>query len=156
MAFSDDLIRAIVKVGQYSDPAAEQHLADVLIKRRDKIGRAYLTMLNPVVDPALDAAGALTFGNAATQHGFATAPRGYTARWFAFDNATGESRPIGETTAAQGSMPAPAGVPTAPGAYVRIEIAADHPDYPNWKHPVQVYFVRQAAGWKLVGLERMP
>ena len=43
MAFSDEMIRAIVKTGQYSDPVAEKHLADVLIKRRNKIGQAYLT-----------------------------------------------------------------------------------------------------------------
>jgi hypothetical protein len=156
MAFSDDLIRAIVKAGQYSDPAAEQYLADVLIKRRDKIGRAYLTMINPVVDPALDAAGALTFGNAAVQHGVANAPRGYAATWYTFDNATGESRPLGESSGAQGAMAAPAGLPTAPGAYVRVDLAVDHPDFPNWRQPVQTYFVRQASGWKLVGLERMP
>ena len=42
MAFTDDQIRAIVKTGQFTDAAAEQHLADVLIKRRDAIGRAYL------------------------------------------------------------------------------------------------------------------
>jgi hypothetical protein len=39
MAFSDDLIRALVKTGQFSDPRAEAYLGDVLIKRRDKIGR---------------------------------------------------------------------------------------------------------------------
>ena len=36
-AFTDDLIRAAVHTGEYSDPAAEKYLADVLIKRRDKI-----------------------------------------------------------------------------------------------------------------------
>jgi hypothetical protein len=156
MAFSDDLIRAIVKVGQYSDPAAEKYLADVLIQRRDKIGKAYLTMLNPVVDPALDASGTLTFGNAATQHRFADAPRGYTATWYAFDNATGESRPLGDTSGAAPTLQAPAGLPTAPGAYVRVDIGVDHAQHPNWKQPVKTYFVRQASGWKLVGLERMP
>ena len=68
MAFTNDMIKAIVKVGRYSDPKAEQYLADVLIKRRDKIGQAYLTKINPVVDPALDGAGVLTFGNAAAQY----------------------------------------------------------------------------------------
>ena len=43
MAFSDELIRAIVKTGQYSDPKAEEHLGTVLIKRRNKIGQAYLS-----------------------------------------------------------------------------------------------------------------
>ena len=53
MAFTDELIRAAVKTGQYSDPKAEQHIADVLIKRRDKIGRAYLPKINPIVDPRI-------------------------------------------------------------------------------------------------------
>ena len=53
MAFSDEMIRAIVKTGEYSDAAAERHLADVLIKRRDKIGAAYLPAVNPLVDFAL-------------------------------------------------------------------------------------------------------
>ena len=74
MAFTDDLIRAMVKTGQFSDPAAEQHLADVLIKRRDAIGRAYLATVNPVIDPVLSAAGVLTFGNAALERGLAAAP----------------------------------------------------------------------------------
>ena len=107
MAFSDELMRAVVKTGQFSDPKAEQHLADVLIQRRDKIGRAYLTRINPIVDPALDATGELTFGNAAVQYGFATAPAGYTATWFAFDNATGESKPLGQTSGRAGRDPGP-------------------------------------------------
>ena len=47
MAFSDEMIRAVVKTGQFSDPAAEKLLADVLIKRRDRIGQVYLTCINP-------------------------------------------------------------------------------------------------------------
>ena len=65
MAFSDDMIRAIVKTGQYTDPQAEQLLSDVLIQRRDKIAHAYLKAINPVVNVALDGSGALTFDNAA-------------------------------------------------------------------------------------------
>src|SRR3954453_20906479 len=41
-AFGDDLIRAAVHAGDYSDPAAEAHVAAVLIKRRNKIAQAYL------------------------------------------------------------------------------------------------------------------
>ena len=156
MVFSDDLIRAIVKTGEFSDPAAEKYLGDVLIQRRDKIGRAYLTKINPVVDPTLDASGVLSFGNAAVQSGVTSAPRGYTAAWHTFDNATGESRPLGQTTGAQSSMKAPAGLPGATGVYIRVDISADHPDHSSWKEPVRAYFQRQSAGWKLVGLERLP
>ena len=38
VAFTDELIRAAVHTGQFSDAAAETLLGDVLIKRRDKIG----------------------------------------------------------------------------------------------------------------------
>ena len=40
MAFSDEMIRAIVKTGQLSDPKAEEHLATVLIKRRTGSARS--------------------------------------------------------------------------------------------------------------------
>ena len=156
MSFSDDLIRAIIKTGEFSDAQAEKYLGDVLIKRRDKIGRTYLTKINPIVDPALDASGVLSFGNAAVQHRLAEPPASYRAAWSTFDNATGESRPLGQTTGARAPIQAPSGLPAAPGAYVRVDLSADHPNHPSWKEPVRAYFVRQSTGWKLVGLERMP
>jgi hypothetical protein len=65
MAFSDDMIRAIAATGQYSDAAATEHLARTLMKRRDAIGRTYLTAVNPITDPRLDGDGVLRFHNAA-------------------------------------------------------------------------------------------
>ncbi len=40
-AMSDELIRAAVHTGAFSDPRAEKYLGDVLIERRDTIARAY-------------------------------------------------------------------------------------------------------------------
>jgi hypothetical protein len=156
MAFSDDLIRAIVKTGRFSDAAAERHLADVLIKRRDRIAAAYLTPINPIVDPAIDASGRLTFINAAVAAGVAAAPKGgYRSQWYAFDNTTGESQPIGAPiVAASGSQIVPATVPTTIGSFVRVDIEAIDPPHPSWSIPVQAYFKRTASGWTLVGLER--
>ena len=124
MAFSDAMIRALVKTGLYSDPAAEAHLADVLIKRRDAIGRAYLPAINPIVDPAFDGA-TLTFANAAVQAGVAQAPTGgYRAEWSTFNNATGASTALGtSSTAAAPRMAAPAPLTSAPGAFLRIDIS---------------------------------
>jgi hypothetical protein len=46
-------------------------------------------------------------------------------------------------------------MPSAPGSYIRLEIAAvGGPG--SWASPVHAYFVREAAGWKLVGFERVP
>jgi hypothetical protein len=158
MAFTDEMIRAVVKVAQFTDPAAERHLADVLIKRRDKIGRAYLPKINPLVDFALDPSGVLTFENAAVQARVADAPKGgYRASWATFDNTTGETRPLGAQTRSSGlRMAAPVALPAAPGSFVKIDVSAVDPPRESWTRPVLVYFRRTAEGWKLVGLERLP
>jgi len=41
-AISDDMIRAAVEQGRYSDPRATEYLTKVLIERRDKLARAWL------------------------------------------------------------------------------------------------------------------
>jgi hypothetical protein len=156
MAFSDEMIRAIVKTGQYSDPTAEQYLGDVLIKRRDKIGRAYLTKINPIVEPALDASGVLTFGNAAVQAGFAQAPASYQVTWSTFDNATGEATRVAGTESTTGRVQAPAQLRPATGSFVRVELSATSAEHPSWAQPAHAYFRRQAEGWTLVGFERLP
>ncbi len=158
MAFSDEMIRAIAKTGSYSDPAAEKLLADVLIQRRDRIGQAFLPAVNPVVDVKLDAAGVLTFANAAVDARVAQAPdAGYAIAWSRFDNDSGTATPIGTGTATSaGRGQAPAGLPTTAGAFVKVEISADIPAHRSWATPASAYFRRTADGWVLVGFERMP
>ena len=73
---------------RYTDPRTVAYLTETLIGRRDKIARAWLTVVNPVVDPILTDE-ALTFDNAAVRAGVAEAPAGYEAEWHTFDNATG-------------------------------------------------------------------
>jgi len=158
MAFSDDMIRAVVKTGQYSDPDAEALLASVLIQRRDKIGRAYLPAINPVVDVALSESGMLTFGNAAVAARVAPAPAGgYVMHWTGFDNDLGvPTGDLGTSTSMEtGQSQAPAALPSTPGSYIKVEIRAVQPVNPSWGTPVSAYF-RRAGGWKLVGLERIP
>lgn len=157
IAFTDEMIRAVVRTGQYSDPAAEQHVADTLIARRDAIGRAWLVDVNPVVDPALDASGALSFGNAAVAAGVAQPPASYEVAWLRFDNATGAVTPIGAPgRSAGGRAQPPSGLPSAEGAFVRVDIGAVDPPHPSWAIPVHAYFERTGQGWKLVGFERLP
>jgi hypothetical protein len=155
MAFSDDLIRAAVSTGQFTEPGAEQHLGDVLIARRDAIGRAYLVAVNPIVNPALSAAGELRFVNAAVQHGFAEPPASYKAVWSAFDNTTGATTPIGESEGREPSLTAPAALATASAQFVRVDLSAVSPAHPSWAQPVSAHFRRGSGGWTLVGLERL-
>jgi hypothetical protein len=156
LAFDDDLIRAAVHTGEYSDPAAEAHVAAVLIKRRDKITRAYLPAINPIVDPRLDASGALTFDNAAVAARAADAPRAYRAAWSRFDNATGAATAIGQTESATTVLAPPPGLPSSVGSFVEVDLSADSPAHPTWSQPIKTHFRRTADGWKLVGLERLP
>jgi hypothetical protein len=155
-AFSDDMIRAAVRAGQYSDKVAETFLGDMIIARRDKIARAYLPAVNPLVDFSLDGQGTLRFENAAVEAGVSKDAAGYRATWKRFDNATGDAQAIGETTGAGRTLPAPGGLSTSPGSYLLVEVCAVDPTEAAWTKPVSVYFRRLGDGWKLVGLERLP
>jgi hypothetical protein len=157
-AFTDEMIRAAAGAGQYQDPRATTLLADVLIKRRDKIARAYLPKINPLVAFALDGNGTLTFENAAVSHGVATAPAGgYRVVWSRFDNASGQAAAIGMPTEARDTrIAAPAEVLKQGGDFLQAAVSATDPMRPAWARPVIVTFRRQAGGWKLVGLERQP
>jgi hypothetical protein len=155
MAFSDEMIRTVVKAGQYSDPAAEKQLADVLIKRRNKIGQVYLNRLNPLVDFALTASDVLSFKNAAVRAGTANAPASYAASWSVYDNSSGATTPLGQTQSSSEEIPAPPGLPVKAGSFVLAEIRAIGAPQDSGEKPVHVYFRRLDRGWKLVGVERM-
>jgi hypothetical protein len=152
-AFTDDLIRAVVRAGEFKDPAAEKHLVDVLIQRREKIKSAYLPSVNPIVSPALDPKG-LTFENAAVAGGVVQGPVSYRATWMTFDNGTGATKPISETTSGTTTIAAPNGLPSS--GFVAVDIAAESAAHPQWKQPVRAYFRRDGGSWKLVGLDRVP
>ena len=53
--FSDEAIRAVVAKARYSEPGAAEHITATLIKRRDKVLRAWLTGVNPLVNARLGA-----------------------------------------------------------------------------------------------------
>ena len=158
MAFSDQMIRRITTTGLYADESAATLLADILIQRRDRIGRAYLNAVNPVIDFALSPEGVLTFRNAAADAGVASEPSsGYIVQWASVDNTTGQATPLGAPTATTDRRTqAQTALPAAPGSLVRARIAAASPAQPAWAVPVDVVFRRAAAGWTLVGVDRLP
>jgi hypothetical protein len=156
MAFTDAMIRAIVQTGQYSDPRVAQQLADVLIQRRNRIGQTFLVAVNPVVDVTLTPDGALAFENAAVAAGVAHVPASYTVSWAAFDNSTGTVTPVGgAVTVTDTRATAPAALPSTPGAFVKVQIAATGGPA-AWGTPVDTYFRRTGSGWTLIGFERLP
>jgi hypothetical protein len=152
--FSDEAIRAVVGKGRYSETGAADYVAATLIKRRDKVLKAWLTGVNPIVDPKLAADGTFTFDNAAVAAGVASPPGRYELAWSRFDNATGE------TSGEEVQMTATAPRSQAPSAvlqgseFVSVAIRSIDPGQPEWARPVTVHFRRSSDGWRLVGLVR--
>jgi hypothetical protein len=155
LALTDDLLRDAVAAGEYRDPDAEAFLVRALAERRDAIVRRYLTAINPIADPMF-CDGLLTFRNAAVDAGVAPAPDGYRATWFRFDNTTGATVRLGESTTREPAVEAPAHLPTADGTFLKVELAAAGGWRWTWEEPVHAYFHRVAGEWRLVGFERMP
>ena len=153
-AITPEMIAAALREGQFGDEKGVAILQKFLEDRRRIILQKYLPAINPVVTPAIDASGALTFANAAVDAGVAKAPAQYKVEWSAFDNATGETTAIGETTGSERQQ-APAGVSGA--TFVRTAISASGGGAPeSWAKPLHAFFKRTTSGWKLVGLERLP
>jgi hypothetical protein len=151
--FSDEAIRAVVAKARYSEIGAAGQVASILIERRDKVLRAWLTGVNPVVDAVLGADGVLRFENAAVQAGVASAPTSYVVRWARFDNATGAESGVVERTVDTPADKAPPDV-LAGAEFVQVQVRTRHPEHPHWDLPVTLSFRRMDGGWRLVGLER--
>lgn len=154
--FSDQALRAIVEKARYTSPRATEYVTSTLIKRRDKVLRTWLVGINPLVEFALSESGELTFANAAVDAGVAERAASYRATWSTFDNLTRESQRIDETSTETTRLSAPSVLPSAPGTYIRVDIAAVNGAHPSWAVPVHVYFWRTGSTWKLVGVERIP
>jgi hypothetical protein len=127
MALSDEDIRAIVSTGLLSDKKAEDYLIRCLIKRRDKIGKAYYAKVLPFDRFRFDEQGALAWDD------LSKSIRDAKVTWQSFDNKTGSKSPA-------------SGPPAVSAGYGLAEIAS--PSRP--KQTVQVY----VRGREVVGVER--
>ncbi|MGE3959729.1 MAG: hypothetical protein AB7H96_23655 [Vicinamibacterales bacterium] len=154
-AITTDMLRAAVSAAEFRDPEAEAFLVRALAERRDAIARAYLPAVNPIADPSLDAAGRLTFRNAAVDADVARAPRTYHAVWLAFDNATGAERFLGTSHGETTYLRAPVALPVQDGAFVKVELSSSG-SHASWASPVHAYFRLRGGSWQLAGFERMP
>ena len=152
--FSEPQVRAIVRKAQYSDPAATEYLVRTLMQRREKVLRTWLNKVNPIVDAALAGDGTLTFANAAVDAGVATPAESYSLQWFSFNNATDTATNVGDV-AVTISLSARAPSTLLSGhEYVGVTITGKHPTHGDWAKPTTLYFRREAADWKWVGVER--
>jgi hypothetical protein len=157
--FSDEAIRAVVAKARYSEPGAADHIIKTLILRRDKVLRAWLTGVNPLVNARISSDGVLTFENAAVDAGIAKPATEYRFTWSRLDNTTGAtSQTIVGGVVGATSRPDPIRIDTPKllldSPYLRVTVSTIHPDYPAWSNPVTLTFRRAGTGWETVGLGR--
>jgi hypothetical protein len=153
-AFSERQIRLIVGRGRYREPAATEQIVTALVARRDRIARAWLTAITPIVAPALSADEGLTFENAALRAGVAAASGRYRVQWSRFDNVQRRHEPVGDAhVSAAPAAPLPEALASAEG-YIAAAVSIEHPDHPHWTTPVTLYFRRNGSDWQPVGLVR--
>jgi hypothetical protein len=156
-AFSDDAVRAIVATARFSDPAATEYLARIILERRSKVLSTWLNATNPLVNLALSPAGTLTFDNQSELAAVGKAAERYTVQWSRFDNATRQFEPFGgEVAFTAAHTQAPADLLAVRPEFLSARLRAHHPDHPAWSEPLMAYFRRAGDGWTLVGLERNP
>ncbi len=146
MAFTDGEIRSLVETGRYDDPRTVAHLTDVLIRRRDKIGRAFFSAVLPL-DGFSVRNGRLAFTDLAAKYGFRQ-PLPVSVRWFAYNGAMSKLEPVpGEGPALPEAF---AAAPAGAIAVARLRPAANTDG-----RRVDVYLRRSAAGtWQAVGIRR--
>jgi hypothetical protein len=153
-AFTPQAIAAIVAKAEFSDPRVTDHITGTLLRRREIVMRTWLTALNPVASPRVDAGDVLRFDNVAGNAGLVDGSVDYEVTWFSYDNESGVRVPVTDRRLYDGtSVPVP--VDALHGAdYSSVDIRTLHGDHPAWSDPVRFYFRRVTGGWLPVGIVR--
>jgi hypothetical protein len=138
--FTDSELRAIVKSGEYSDPAAENWIYECLRERRDKIGKAFFAKVLPL-DRFAGRNGRLEWEDLGAARGWGAGP--VEVAWAAFDNADAGAAPWPDARGPEAPRQFTSG-------YARAELTA--PARPG--QTVRAYVRRRGAEIEVVGLER--
>lgn len=156
---TDEEIRRVVEAAQYSSPRTTQYLTDILITRRDQIGRAYLA-LGGGLDRFRVRGDRLHFDDLLRSYRIDTLAAGApqrTVRWYAFSNGVGT---LGRRLATSTTPGSPLRIPETDVAFVAAEIQT--PGYGL----TRVYLRRTSEGepgtsgagrhaYEVVGVERL-
>ena len=159
--FTDAMIRSVVEDARLSNHAASSYLADVIIRRRDKVVRWGLTQTNPLdrFEVRAGAVPELTFDNAATRLSLVDSRPRYQVQWSAWDNRTGAMRVAGDPIASADRrivVPASAWGPRdgAGVCYAIASIATLDPGFTQWASAVHVTIREHGGLLDIVGIDR--
>lgn len=152
MRFTNKVIRAIVHTGRLTDTEAEDYLVDTLIRRRDKIVRHFLTLINPLSDFRISdeaTPSQLQFRNLGVEADV-SGIESYQYQWFRFDNLRLNLEPLGEVQSTHlRQLP----IPRDAAEFLMVRIRTLSPQQQAWKKRVEVY-LRNGKRRSVVGLER--
>ena len=154
--FTSEEIRAIVQTGQYSDPAAEQYLAETLIARQRKTASYYLNRMNPLDEFRLTDEG-VAFTNLSERYGYAEPGATYDVTWSIYDNLEDATDPLSAARpTANPLLPLPDHPRFSPDQdrYLVAEIRSQHSQHPAWNTPVRIYLRPAGDTFDVVGIER--
>jgi hypothetical protein len=160
--FTDRMIQSIVEVARLSDPEASAYLANVIIRRRDKVVAHWLTGTNPLdrFEAARhDGHVTVTFDHAAIRHRLANNTAKYIVNFAALDNMTGAETMDGvavTTRTPEFALPASAWGP-ADAAGFRYAIASVRTlqdGFPHWVQPVRITLRARGEAVEVIAVER--
>ncbi len=144
LAFTDEDLRVVVKAAQYTDPQAEEWVANCLIERRDKVVRYFLDRVLPLENFRIED-GVLRFDDLAVQRGL-RGSQNYSVQWSEFRNLQKDHLDLERANSFQ--VPERA-VAAGAGSYYAARISSDAPG-----KTLTVYLRKGEAGFKVVGIDR--
>jgi len=138
VAFSDEMLEALIDSARYSDPEAAAWLLTCLKERRDRIGREYFSRVLPL-DGFRVREGRLEYEHLAERYGYWAAPE-IRVTWSEFDNEAESHRAL-EASGAD--------VPGSTAEYLAAKLVGDDP-----RKTVTVYLRGIGMEREVVGIER--
>lgn len=160
MTFTDDLLRAAVETGQYTEPGAAEFLIQRLIERRDIAGRYVFDRINPLdcfeLQHRADGAVTLHFTDLAVSSGLALARESsYRIELIDQNDRTLASKLIGRANAIEIDKAILEKIPH--DAYLQVKIATKRLGRKNWSMPTIVYLAKPDVEKtvQLLGLRRI-
>jgi hypothetical protein len=160
--FSDEMIRAIVAAARLSNPQAAEELSRVIIERRDKVVKHWITAINPIDGFEVRSGNhgpVLLFDNAAVRNGVKAPGESYQTGWSTFDNLTGvetNATDVEEYSEPVARVPVSAFGPADPSGarYLVATIRTVNPAFPQWMKPVKVTLRDRDGVIDIVGIDR--
>ncbi len=170
-SFTDEDIEAIVRTGGFTDPRAARQIADVLKARRDKIGRYYFSLVNPLdrftVSEGPSGEQALVFDNLAISRNYAPAKSAiYQYTILRREEKGVDSALVPEKIAVEPRIPLNVTFDQAPprqarespdhGPVTTVKIRTSYDKGTHWSKTVTVYlqFDPEQGTFQLRGLDR--